>query len=233
MKRRWISMLVSVVLVIGLAMLSAPKLAMAASCTWTGAVSTDWATTGNWSGCNGASGNEPPVSGDTVTVAGGGNQPTISSNDVTIASLILNSGATLTITSGRTLTVNGDISLNANGGSTTAIDNAGTLAATAGTFTTNRSDASGTAQLVIGNSGAWTLQNITTNSNTKLTVTSNPTIHVKGNVSRTGSFDPGTSTIIFDSHKLILNDNWLDYYLRWLRSTIVGISEVTSIFYVG
>lgn len=198
MKRIWVFVLRSVVVAINLSMLFTARPAVAAACDWNGNVSTVWENGNNWTGCTGTAG--VPADVDPVTIPGTpANQPTISSADVTIAGLTLNSGATLTIASGRTLTVNGDISLNADGGATTTIDNAGALVATTGTLTTNRSNGSGRARLVLSANGTWTLQNITTNSNTDLTINGSPTIHIKGDVSREGTLDPGTSTIIFDS----------------------------------
>lgn len=196
MRREWLMLLVSLALLaIGLGRLAGPRPAAAAACVWTGAVGRDWGTAGNWSACNGQS----PGSTDSVTIGSAVNQPTISGASVTILSLALTSGATLTIAGDGALTVNGDIAMSADGGATTTIDNAGTLTATAGAFTTNRSNSSGTAQLVIGSSGTWTLQDVTTNTNTDLTIVDGPTIHIRGNVSRGGTLDPGTSTIVFDS----------------------------------
>lgn len=200
MRRRWLSILVGIVLLLlGLGGLAAPGPVAAVTCTWTGATSTDWGATGNWSGCNGLGGDEPPAAADSVTVGSAGNQPTISGASVTIASLALTGGATLTIAGDGTLTVDGDISLAADGGATATIDNAGTVVATGGTFATNSGDGSA-VEFVIGSSGIWTLQNISTSSNTTLSLLGSPTVHVKGNITRTGgTFNPGTSSIIFDS----------------------------------
>ena len=79
----------------------------AGSCTWTGSVSTDWHTGGNWgSGCSGTGG--IPASGDNVVIpAGPANQPIISSADAEVTSLTIQSGASLTVQNGRTLSIAG------------------------------------------------------------------------------------------------------------------------------
>ncbi|MCZ7574610.1 MAG: hypothetical protein M5U01_39165 [Ardenticatenaceae bacterium] len=200
MRREWPVILVSVALLaLGLSHFASPKPATAAACIWTGGAGSNWGTSGNWTGCNGASGNEPPAAGDTVTIGSALNQPTITGASVTVASLALTSGASLTIASGAALTVNGDITLSADGGATTTIDNAGTVEATAGILKTNNSNSTGTAQFALHGSGAWTLQNVTTYSITSLTIVDGPSIRIRGNVSRAGILDPGTSTIVFDS----------------------------------
>jgi len=106
MKRKQISMLVSVALVVGLAALSTPKPALAAAYTWTGTVSTAWNDSGNWNPSG------VPGSTDDVTIPGTGvpNEPTISSADVTIKSLTIQSGRTLTLSGNRTLTLAGNFS---------------------------------------------------------------------------------------------------------------------------
>ena len=72
--------------------------------TWTGASSTAWTTTGNWSL------GVLPTSADVITITDVSNQPIISS-DVTLAGLTIDSGADITISS-NSLTVTGAIDLN-------------------------------------------------------------------------------------------------------------------------
>jgi len=198
MKYRWIPILASVALVVGLGLLSMPRPAMAAACVWTGNTSTDWAATGNWSSCQG-DGTAPPAADDTVTINSGGNQPTIGA-DVTIAGLTLNTGSTLTINSGVKLTVNGNLSVGADGGATTTISNAGTFETTGtGTATFTRSSGTSIANFSLTGAGSWTFASTFTQTTyTKITLGSG-NYNLKGNLSRAGTFDPGTSTINFNS----------------------------------
>ena len=74
----------------------------AASRTWSGASSTSWTSTGNWSGA------VVPVAGDIVLIPGNlSNYPVISTS-VTVSTITINStnaNATLTIISGGSLSV--------------------------------------------------------------------------------------------------------------------------------
>jgi hypothetical protein len=71
--------------------------------TWTGAVSTDWFTAGNWSS------SVVPLAGDNVTISGSAvNEPTILSS-VTVRSLDVATGAMLTVANGATLTALGTV----------------------------------------------------------------------------------------------------------------------------
>jgi hypothetical protein len=108
---------------------------------WTGAVSSDWHTAGNWSG------GVVPASGADVAIPAVGvtNEPTITSADVTVNSLNIAAARTLTVASGRTLTVNNDL---INGGTLTgagtiaelgAVNNSGTISV--GSFNFNRAGA--------------------------------------------------------------------------------------------
>ena len=95
--------------------------------TWTGAVSTAWTNTGNWSL------GTVPTSADSPIIPSVANLPVITS-DVTLTGLGINSSASITITS-NSLTVSGDIDLNG----TMNIDNAtvnvdGSFDATGGTI---------------------------------------------------------------------------------------------------
>jgi hypothetical protein len=94
---------------------------------WTGAVSTAWTNTGNWSL------GSIPTSSNEITIPDVANQPEISS-DVTLVSLTIDSGADITISS-NTLTITGTFDNNG----TLYIDNAtvnadGTFDATGGTI---------------------------------------------------------------------------------------------------
>jgi hypothetical protein len=116
--------------------------------TWTGAVSTDWATAGNWSPI------VPGPSTDAVipTAPTGGRFPTISSGTLEVHQLIIRNGATVTQTGG-TITIHDLIiepggTYNQQGGYIYFEHdwrNNGTFTATAGTveFTGNASGAGG------------------------------------------------------------------------------------------
>ncbi len=75
---------------------------------WTGAVSTDWNTAGNWAN------NAVPTATDDVTIpdvsGGSGNFPIVNVADAETNGLTVQAGATLTVTSGNALTVNGNLS---------------------------------------------------------------------------------------------------------------------------
>lgn len=92
--------------------LSVASLADAATKTWTGATSTNWATGTNWSGGN------APGAGDTVNIPGGLTNYPIISTTVSVTIININSagsGATLTIASAGALTVFGLTTVNASG----------------------------------------------------------------------------------------------------------------------
>ena len=93
----------------GLAAFLTPGPVIAAGLTWTGAVSTDWGTAGNWSPA------QVPTATDNVTIPDVTNDPVVS-NAQQAANIVLASGATLTTANGGTLTVNG--SFTNNGGTT-------------------------------------------------------------------------------------------------------------------
>ncbi|MCC3159868.1 DUF4394 domain-containing protein [Hymenobacter sp. 15J16-1T3B] len=92
----------------GLAAFLTPGPVLPAGLTWTGAVSTDWGTAGNWSPA------QVPSLTDDVTIPNVANDPVVSGNQAA-NNLTLGSGATLTFNSG-VLALNG--SLTNNGGTT-------------------------------------------------------------------------------------------------------------------
>lgn len=95
----------------------------AASRTWSGASSTSWTSTGNWSGA------VVPVAGDIVLIPGNlSNYPVISTS-VTISTITINStnaNATLTIISGGSLSVTSTLTIM---GTATLIQTGGTITA--------------------------------------------------------------------------------------------------------
>ncbi|SFQ31775.1 DUF4394 domain-containing protein [Hymenobacter arizonensis] len=102
----------------GLAAFLTPAPVVVAGLTWTGAVSTDWGTAGNWSPA------QVPTAADNVTIPDVANDPVVSNaqqaNGVTLAS-----GATLTTANGGTLTLSGSLT---NNGGTTLGTGTGTVA---------------------------------------------------------------------------------------------------------
>jgi hypothetical protein len=101
----------------GLAAFLTPGPVITAGLTWTGAVSTDWGTAGNWSPA------QVPTATDNVTIPDVANDPVVS-NAQQAANVTLASGATLTTANGGTLTVNGSF---ANNGGTTQGAGSGTV----------------------------------------------------------------------------------------------------------
>lgn len=102
----------------GLAAFLTPGPVITAGLTWTGAVSTDWGTAGNWSPA------QVPTATDNVTIPDVANDPVVSNaqqaNNITLAS-----GAMLTTANGGMLTVNGSFT---NNGGTTMGSGTGTVA---------------------------------------------------------------------------------------------------------
>ncbi len=216
MKAKWIRIGAKAAVLLAIVLLlsaRSSRAAPAATCTWTGNVSTDWATSGNWSSCQGGGGLDPPASGDTATINSGGNQPTISSA-VTIAGLTLNTGATLTISS-NTLTVNGNITMNADGGATTTLSNSGTLTQGSGIMTLSRTAVAGTANINLSGTGTWNINNLTTSSTTtNYNLANGATYNVAGDITRSGgTLVPGTSTVVMTgSGKQLKGGNAHTYY---------------------
>jgi len=211
MRRKWISMLVSVALVVGLAVLSAPKPVMAADYTWTGTTSTDWGTASNWSP------SVVPGSGDTATipdVSGGSNRyPTITTS-VTIAGLTINSGASLTIGSGGSLTLTGNFTNNGN------------FSAGTGTVAFN-------GTLTISSSGTSNFYHVTLDPGASKTVSiaAGHTIYIAGNWTRSsGSFESNTSTVVFDGSG---TSTLTSSYAITFHNLTVGSGKTLSLTYSG
>ncbi|WP_143090436.1 GEVED domain-containing protein [Flavobacterium akiainvivens] len=93
--------------------------------TWTGAVSNNWSTAGNWCG-----GVVPGATADVVI--NGSNTPEISTATATVKSLTIEQGATVTIKTGGTLTVNNAL---VNNGSIVVENNAALVQATGSIYT--------------------------------------------------------------------------------------------------
>ncbi|MCI1188463.1 DUF4394 domain-containing protein [Hymenobacter sp. DH14] len=86
----------------GLAAFLTPGPTIAAGLTWTGAVSTDWGTAGNWSPA------QVPTATDNVTIPDVANDPVVTGNQLANA-VTLNTGAVLTLADGSVLSVSGNI----------------------------------------------------------------------------------------------------------------------------
>jgi hypothetical protein len=134
----------------GLAAFLTPGPVIAAGLTWTGAVSTDWGTAGNWSPA------QVPTAADNVTIPDVANDPVVTGNQLANA-VTLNTGATLTLADGSVLNVSGNIvnnsaTVTSSGANVTGrITLAGTTAQTiSGSLTTFPNLAVGTAGASIG-----------------------------------------------------------------------------------
>jgi len=161
---------------------------------WTGNVSTDWATAGNW--CNGA---VPTATTNVVITAGVTNMPSVSSN-VVCNNLIINTGATLTTTGSGILNIYGTLTNNG------TMSNSGT---TVFNGTTGQQTFSGVTtfyNLTLNNSNGLLLPAaIVVTNNLTLSVgvltANNFSISVGGNWTNnvsTGAFTGGTSTVTFN-----------------------------------
>ncbi|MBI1766694.1 MAG: putative Ig domain-containing protein [Acidobacteria bacterium] len=135
--------------------------------TWTGAVSSDWHTAGNWSN------NAVPASGADVTLPASGvtNEVSISTGDVTVNNLTLNTGRTLNLTNNHTLTINGTLTLT--GGNLTAAT--GSLIAFGSGANASRTSGHliGSVKKTIAGTGSFTYHTGTANGYSPVAVTIN------------------------------------------------------------
>jgi len=164
-------------LTLALLLMLSPMPVFAATCVWTGAVNTDWATTGNWSSCQG-DGDAPPAAGDTVTIPNVTNKPIIASA-VSVAGIVIDTGASLTIGSGGSLTLSGNL---VNNGELKYSTGAGGV-----TF-------DGTTTL--SGSGIFTFRSITINAGKTLNAGSTD-ITLDGTFSVSGTFNGDSGTVTF------------------------------------
>jgi len=153
----------------------------AANKIWTGTLSSDWNSAGNWQGGT-------PLSGDTVIIDAGnyslGIAPVISSASVFVPkNITVQNGGSLTINA--TLTITGDITV-----------------ASGSTFTTTDPINGfvyfdGTTRLI--NTGVFTFANVVINSNKTLNQRDPTTINVKGNwTNNGGTFTATANKVIFN-----------------------------------
>ena len=142
--------------------------------TWTGTVSTDWATAGNWSS-SGA-----PNSGDDAiipTSPTGGQFPVISASGATARDLTIQPSATVTMQAGGTLDINRNLA------------NSGTFTATDGTVTFV---GSGSGSAAFPSAGSYQFFNVVVNSAVNPRFNQNSaSITVKGDWTNNG----GTSSV--------------------------------------
>ncbi len=157
--------------------LGKPNMAVqAATCTWTGAVSNDWNTIGNWLNCTNSVTLQPkiPGSADDVVIPDVTNDP--------IVSIVMDAVNSITISSGGMLTVNDYFSVNSNN---LTIDSGGLLAM----HGTNYVNHNGSNMLSIVNNGTITSDNnVSASGNNSLTFesesfTNTGTIQLTGNSS--------------------------------------------------
>ena len=141
---------------------------------WTGTVSSDWNTTGNWLQ------NRIPTFADNVVISNVANQPVLSvgANGACV-DLTMNSGTTLTIGAGESLEVNGNIIANGLG-----ISGAGTL------------EIKGSSAAL---SGGNALFNITSNiqSGATFTLTGSSSAEFQKDLHVNGFFIPGSKVVSF------------------------------------
>jgi hypothetical protein len=168
---------------------------------WTGGISTNWGTAGNWSIVQGSA-STPPASTDIVQLgaASATYQPTITTS-VTVKSISFQStqAATLTLGSGGSLTTNGNI----NG--TWGANAAHTIDVGARTLTVNGdlelSDASSnhTISLALGTGTATVLGNVTESGGANITFSGAGTMNIGGNYTYTsGTFTPSSGTVVYN-----------------------------------
>ena len=175
---------------------------------WTGAVSSDWHTAGNWSG------GVPTAASDVVIPAGAGNQPSIAASDVTVNSLNIAGGRTLTVNAGRNLTVTNDL---INSGTLTgagAASASGAATSNSGTISTANFNFNRTGAQSLSGAGSFASNTATILNGTTLTLLSDHqfdtliinngatldistrTLSVSGNLSNSGTFTVTDSTVV-------------------------------------
>ena len=123
-----------------------------AQITWTGTISTDWNTDGNWST------GQVPTASDDVIIATATNQTVISTAGALAKTVEVKSGAVLTIQSAGTLTVNGSKSING----ITAFYNSGTVENSGQLLIGNVSD--------VGNYGLFNYATFTNNTGGQISI---------------------------------------------------------------
>lgn len=145
--------------------------------TWTGTVSTNWFTNGNWS-----TNSIPTNTMNVIIPTGLTNYPTVGSGTATASNITIQTGASVTVNSG-TLQIYG------------AISNSGTFTATSGTIEL----AGGAAQTIpAGTFATNTILNLTTNNASGVTL--GGTLNVSGVLkATTGTFATGNNLTLLST----------------------------------
>ncbi len=169
------------------------------TCTWTGAVNSNWSNAGNWSGCSGVA----PTSADTVSFTSGSAASTVDTT-YTVAAVTVN-GYTGTITLGANLTVSGAYSQStgtvASGSYTVIVQGLATISGGSLTCTTGTKTFSGGLTIsggtFTGSTSSVSIYSAMTLSSGILNATTG-TFNVYGNWTKTGgTFNPSTGTVNF------------------------------------
>lgn len=186
---------------------------------WTGAVSTDWHTAGNWTAVQGAPGSVP-TSNDIAEIGTAvfTNQPSIGAA-ATAKSILFGSAqaVTLTLNAGGTLTTSGNIRGQWSGNATHTI-NAGTQTITVnGDLILSDGTAGHAINLDIGTGSVNVAGSITQSGGANIIFTGAGTLSTANNFNYvSGIFTPGTGTVVFNGtnaqsiagvgyHHLIIN----------------------------
>jgi hypothetical protein len=130
---------------------------------WTGAVSTNWNTTGNWLQ------NRIPTFADNVVIGNVVNQPVIAAGNGTCVDMTMNTGGSVTIGAGQTLEVNGNIVSNGTGisgtGNLVVKGSSASLSGSNALFNVNTIIQSGSTLSQVGSTTAEFQQDLIVNGN--------------------------------------------------------------------
>ena len=166
--------------------------------TWTGAVSTDWNTGGNWTT------GQVPIATDDVTIPSTANQPVVG-QAAQVRNLTVQAGATVTIGAGIILTTNGDLGLSGvitgNNGNLTVVGNITTLAGS--TLSTAVLTVGGTLSVA----GTYGVLNNTLFNGTGQVIPANlayTNLSVSGTASLAGRTTASNSVLVFGAGSLTL-----------------------------
>jgi len=136
---------------------------------WTGALSSDWHTAGNWS----PSVVPTAVADVIIPAAGVTNEPVIGSADVTISSLNVAANRTLTVNTGRNLTVSNDLINNAVLAGAGTINAQGSVTSNSGTISVTSFNFSRSGAQALSGSGSFSSDTASVVSGSTLTLGSN------------------------------------------------------------